>query len=153
MKRATLVAVVAVLAVVILSTGAESFAAEPLPTIEPVVEPATQPASQPTTKPASPLAIAKQKALEQYRKVLDRYMSSDFAGRDGPDAFDRETSKVRQVGPGVYQEDDSRVPSTLVEALPKRLERQFPSQDMGPVVRRQFHAHPTARQTPGSPAR
>jgi len=94
MKRATLVAVVAVLAVVILSTGTELLAAEPLPTIEPDVEPDSQPGTEPTTKPASPLAIAKQKALEQYKKVLDRYMSSDFAGLKVEMARMRSTARL-----------------------------------------------------------
>ncbi|MDP6546442.1 MAG: hypothetical protein QGH60_20880 [Phycisphaerae bacterium] len=65
MKRATLVATVMVLAVASFAIQ-KSSAAEPAP------------ATQPTTKPASPLAIAKQKALEQYKKILNCYMHSDF---------------------------------------------------------------------------
>ena len=72
MKRATLVTALVVFAAAPLAIRAKSPAPESLPT--------TQPTTKPTTKPASPLALAKQKSLEQYKKILDCYMHSDFAG-------------------------------------------------------------------------
>ena len=68
MKRATFVAAVVVLAVATLATLAGPPAAESSPT------------TGPASKPASPLALAKQKAIEQYKKILDCYMHSNFAG-------------------------------------------------------------------------
>ena len=79
MKRANLVAGVAVLAVACLAIESKSHGAEPLPTIEPAVEPAVEPTTQPTTKPADRLAIARKKTLDQYKKILDCYMHSNFA--------------------------------------------------------------------------
>jgi len=87
MKRATFVAAVAFFAVTTLGIESKSHAAEPLPTIQPDIEPATEP----TTKPASRLAIAKKKALDQYKKVLDCYMHSNFT------ELKVEMSKIRSI--------------------------------------------------------
>jgi len=67
MKIATLVSTVMVLTAAPLVVRAKSPAAK------------SSPATQPATKPANPLAVARQKARDQYRKILGCYMHSNFS--------------------------------------------------------------------------